>query len=71
MEVDRPYCYGVPCAQGVFPRAAARGLAEGHKHFELQRAAAKLTAAVPDETARELCAELPGVGVAHKGRFFL
>jgi len=37
------------------------GLAEGRKQFDLQRAAAKLTAEVPYETARELFAELTGM----------
>ncbi len=61
VEVDRPYFYCVPCAHGFFPLDAALGLAEGHKQFDLQRAAAKLTAEVPYETARELFAELTGV----------
>jgi hypothetical protein len=61
VEVARPYCYCVPCGHGCAPLEAALGLASGRKQVDLQPAAAKLTAAVPDETARELCAELTGV----------
>jgi hypothetical protein len=61
VEVDRPYFYCVPCGQGFFPLDATLGLAAGRKHFDLQRAAATLTAEVPDGTARELFRELTGV----------
>ncbi len=61
VEVDRPYFYCVPCGQGFFPLDAVLGLAAGRKQFDLQRAAAKLTAEVPYETARELFRELTGV----------
>jgi len=61
VEVDRPYFYCVPCGQGFFPLDASLGLAAGRKQFDLQRAAAKLTAEVPYETARELFRELTGV----------
>src|SRR5215813_2975763 len=63
VEVARPYCYCVPCGHGVAPLEAALGLAEGRQQFDLQRAAAKLTAEVPYETARELFADLPGVAL--------
>lgn len=59
-EVERPYFYCVPCGHGFSPWGAALGLAQGRKQFDLQRAAAKLTAEVPYETARELFAELTG-----------
>jgi hypothetical protein len=61
VEVDRPYFYCVPCGHGFFPLDAALGLAAGRKQFDLQQAAAKLTAEVPYDTARELFAELTGV----------
>ena len=61
VEVDRPYFYCVPCGHGFTPLDASLGLAEGRKQFDLQRAAAKLTAEVPYETARELFAELTGI----------
>jgi hypothetical protein len=61
VEVARPYCYCVPCGYGFAPLEAALGVAPGRKQFALQPAAAKLTAEVPDETARELFAELTGV----------
>jgi hypothetical protein len=61
VEVDRPYFYCVPCGHGFAPLDAALGLAAGRKRFDLQRAAAKLTAEVPYETARELFAELTGM----------
>ena len=50
----------IPCAV-LFPLDATLGLAAGRKQFDLQRAAAKLTAEVPYETARELFRELTGV----------
>jgi hypothetical protein len=61
VEVDRPYFYCVPCGHGFAPLDATLGLAAGRKQFDLQRAAAKLTAEVPYETARELFAELTGM----------
>ncbi len=61
VEVNRPYFYCVPCGHGFTPLDTAWGLAEGRKQFDLQRAAAKLTAEVPYETARELFAELTGM----------
>jgi hypothetical protein len=61
VEVARPYFYGVPCSHGFAPLEAGLGLAEGRKQVDLQRAAAKLTAEVPYETARELFAALTGV----------
>jgi hypothetical protein len=61
VEVDRPYFYCVPCGHGFAPLEAALGLADGRKRFDRQRAAAKLTAEVPYETARELSAELTGM----------
>src|SRR5262249_8126421 len=48
---------------GFAPLEAVLGLAEGRKQFDLHQAAAKLAAEVPDETARELFAELTGVAV--------
>jgi hypothetical protein len=63
VEVARPYFYCVPCGHGFAPLEAALGLAEGRKQFDLQRAAAKLTAEVPYETARELFADLTGVSL--------
>jgi Uncharacterised protein family (UPF0236) len=63
VEVARPYFYCVPCGYGFAPLEAALGLAEGRKQFDLQRAAVKLTAEVPYETARELFAELTGVSL--------
>ena len=68
VEVDRPYFYGVPCGQGFFPLDASLGLAAGRKQFDLQRAAAKLTAEVPYETARELFRELTGVPLGTERR---
>src|SRR5262249_41975725 len=59
--VHRPYFYCVPGAPGFAPLEAALSLAEGRNQVDLQRAAAKLTAEVPYETAGELFAELTGV----------
>ena len=61
VELDRPYFYCVPCGQGFAPLDAALEVAAGRKQFDLQQAAAKLTAEVPYETARELFRELTGV----------
>ena len=61
VEVDRPYFYCVPCGHGFTPLDTALGLAEGRKQFDLQRAAAKLTAEVPYETARALFGDLTGL----------
>jgi hypothetical protein len=61
VEVARPYFYCVPCGHGFAPLEVDLGLAEGHKQFDLQRAATRLTAEVPYETARELFAELTGM----------
>ena len=63
VEVARPYFYCVPCGHGFAPLEAVLGLAAGRKQFDLQRAAAKLTAEVPYETARELFADLTGVSL--------
>ena len=63
VEVARPYFYCGPCGHGFAPLDAALGLAEGRKQFDLQRAAARLTAEVPYETARELFAELTGMAL--------
>src|SRR6266446_1846190 len=63
VEVARPYFYCVPCGHGFAPLEATLGLAEGRKQFDLQRAAARLTAEVPYETARELFAELTGMSL--------
>jgi len=61
VELNRPYFYCVPCGQGFAPLDATLGVAPGHKQFDLQQAAAKLTAEVPYETAEELFRELTGV----------
>jgi hypothetical protein len=63
VEVARPYFYCVPCGHGFAPLEATLGLAHGRKQFDLQRAAAKLTAEVPYETARELFTDLTGVSL--------
>jgi uncharacterized protein UPF0236 len=64
VELARPYFYCVPCGQGFAPLDAALGVAPGRTQFDVQRAAAKLTAEVPYETACELLAELTGVKVS-------
>ena len=61
VEVSRPYFYCVPCKHGFAPLDGALGLAPGRKQFDLQQAAAKLTAEVPYETACELFEELTGL----------
>src|SRR5713226_5419548 len=61
IELARPYFYCVACGQGFAPLDAALGVAPGRKQFDMQRAAAKLTAEVPYETAWELFAELTGL----------
>jgi Uncharacterised protein family (UPF0236) len=63
VEVARPYFYCVPCGHGFAPLEAVLGLAEGRKQFDLHRAAVKLAAEVPYETARELFAELTGLSM--------
>ena len=60
VELARPYFYCVPCGQGFAPVDAALGVAPGRKQFDMQQAAAKLTAEVPYETAQELFRELTG-----------
>ena len=66
VELARPYFYGVSWGQGFAPLAAALGVAPGRTPFDLQRAAAKLTAEVPDATAGELCAELTGLKLSEQ-----
>src|SRR5712692_6614593 len=66
VELARPYFYCVSWGQGFAPLAAALGVAPGRKQFDLQRAAAKLTAEVPDATAWELCAELTGLKLSEQ-----
>jgi len=61
VELGRPYFYCVPCGQGVAPLDAALELAAGRKHFAVQQAAVRLTAAVPSETAQDLFRALTGV----------
>src|SRR5215510_1838513 len=63
VEVARSYFYCVFCGHGFAPLEAVLGLAQGRKQFDLHRAAAKLAAEVPYETARELFAELTGMAV--------
>lgn len=64
VELDRPYFYCVSCGQGFFPLEAALGVAPGRKQFDIQQAAAKLTAEVPYETAQELFRELTGMALS-------
>ena len=66
-EVSRPYFYCVPCGHGFAPLDTVLGLAPGRKQFDLQQAAAKLTAEVPSETAQELCRELTGMTLSSAG----
>lgn len=68
VEVSRPYFYCVPCGQGFAPLDSVLGLAPGRKQFDLQQAAAKLTAEVPYETAQELFRELAGMRLSTAGR---
>jgi hypothetical protein len=67
VEVSRPYFYCVPCKHGFAPLDGALGLAPGRKQFDLQQAAAKLTAEVPYETAQELFRELTGMALSTAG----
>lgn len=67
VEVARPYFYCVPCGQGFFPLEAALGLATGRKQFDVHKAAARLTAEMPYETAQELFRELTGVELSTEG----
>jgi len=62
----RPYFYCVSCGQGFAPLDAALGVAPGRKQFDMQRAAAKLTAEVPYATACELFAELTGLQLSEQ-----
>ncbi len=64
VELARSYFYCVPCGQGFAPVDAALGVAPGRKQFDMQQAAAKLTAEVPYETAQELFRELTGVDLS-------
>jgi hypothetical protein len=64
VELARPYFYCMPCGQGFAPLDTTLGVAPGRKQFDVQRAAAKLAAEVPYETAQELFTELTGVGVS-------
>lgn len=68
VEVDRPYFSCAPCGRGFFPVDTALGVATGRKQFDLQQAAARLTAEVPDETAQELFVELTGVELSTERR---
>jgi hypothetical protein len=61
VELGRPYFYCVPWGQGFAPLDTALELAAGRKQFDVQQAAAQLTAEVPYETAQELFRELTGV----------
>src|SRR5262249_61781460 len=61
VELGRPYFYCVPCGQGFAPLDAALELAAGRKQFDVQQAAAQLTAEVPYETAQGLFRALTGV----------
>jgi hypothetical protein len=61
VELDRSYFYCVPCGQGFAPLDGILEVAAGRKQFDLQQAAAKLTAEVPYETAQELFRELTGM----------
>jgi hypothetical protein len=64
VELARPYFYCVPCGRGFAPLDTALGVAPGRKQFDVQQAAAKLTAEVPYETAQDLVQELTGVGLS-------
>jgi hypothetical protein len=66
VELARPYFYCVPCRRGFAPLEPALGVAPGRKQFDVQQAAAKLTAEVPYATACELFAELTGLKLSEQ-----
>jgi hypothetical protein len=60
VTLDRPDFYCVPCRAGFSPLDEALELLPQRKPGDIQKAAARLATAVPDETAAELFEALTG-----------
>jgi hypothetical protein len=61
VTLERPYFYCVPCQAGFSPVDEALQLLPRRKQGDMQKAAARLAAEVPYETAAELFQELTGL----------
>jgi hypothetical protein len=64
VSLDRPYFYCHHCQKGSYPLDDALQLSERRTQWDLQKAAARLAAEVPFETAQELFAELTGLSLS-------
>jgi len=61
VSLARPYFYCLQCQEGFYPLDEALQLSERRKQWDMQKAAASLTAEVPYETASGLFGELTGL----------
>jgi hypothetical protein len=64
VALERPYFYCEPCQEGFSPVDAALELLPRRKQGDIQRAAARLAAEVPYDTAAELFQELTGLALS-------
>jgi len=64
VSLSRPYFYCISCQQGFSPLDEALQLSERRNQWDLQKAAARLAAEVPFETAQELFTELTGLSLS-------
>jgi hypothetical protein len=64
VSLSRPYFYCPDCQQGSAPLDDALQLSERRTPWDRQKAAARLAAEVPFETAQELLAELTGLALS-------
>jgi hypothetical protein len=64
VTLERPYFYCVPCQVGFSPVDEALELLPQRKQGDMQKAAARLAAEVPYDTAAELFEELTGLALS-------
>ena len=64
VSLGRPYFYCSHCQRGFSPLDDALQLSERRTQWDMQKAAARLAAEVPFETAQELFAELTGLSLS-------
>jgi hypothetical protein len=64
VSLSHPYCYGLSCQQGFAPLDDTLQLSARRKQGDLQKAAARLAAEVPVETAQERFTELTSLSLS-------
>lgn len=61
IEIERPYFYCMQCGEGFYPLDEALGLGRRRKQEDIQKAAVRLAAELPYDTAEEIFKELTGL----------